>query len=329
MGKLLLTTILAFQVLIISSTVAQVYKTSEPLAHTYSIVAYDSITGEMGVAVQSHWFQVGPLVVWGEAGVGVVATQSFVNPAFGPDGLQMMKEGATAKEALALLMAKDEGRDVRQVAMLDARGGVSAYTGARCIQAAGHIEGRHFSVQANLMGNDQVWPAMAKAFEQTRGSLAERMIAALHAAEDQGGDIRGKQSVALLVVAPEKTGKPWVDRRVDLRIDDHPEPLVELDRLYTIHLAYQYMNEGDLAIEHNDIPAAKAAYGKAMELNPDNEEMKYWYAVSLANTGSFDEAVKLFREVNAKNGNWRILTPRLRSNGLLEVSEEQLMELLK
>lgn len=308
---------------------AQVYKKSEPLAHTYSIVAYDEKTGEMGVAVQSHWFQVGPLVAWGEAGVGVVATQSFVNPALGQVGLKLMKDGSTAKDALNTLIEADEGRDVRQVAMLDANGNSAAYTGAKCIQAAGHIEGKHYCVQANLMGNDLVWPAMAKAFEESTGSLAERMIAALHAAENQGGDIRGKQSVALLVVAAESTGKPWIDRKVDLRIDDHPEPLEELDRLYKIHTAYQYMNEGDLAVENENMEEAMAAYGKAMELNPDNEEMKYWYAVALANNDRLTEAKKLFAEVFAKNDNWKVLTPRLLSNGLLDISAEDLMDILK
>ncbi len=301
----------------------------EPLAHTYSIVAYDSVTGEMGVAVQSHWFQVGPLVVWGEAGVGVVATQSFVNPAFGPNGLRAMEERKSAEEALDELIAKDEGRAYRQVAMLDRQGRAAAYTGEKCIQAAGHAVGKHYSVQANLMANDQVWPAMAKAFEETSGTLAERMIASLQAAEDQGGDIRGKQSVALLVVAPESTNRPWVDRRVDLRIDDHPEPLKELRRLYKIHQAYQYMNEGDLAVEHQNIEKAMTAYGKAMELNPDNEEMKYWYAVALANNNRFADSKKLFFEVFDKNVNWKILTPRLISNGLLTISDEQLGELLE
>ena len=308
--------------------VGQVYRTDEPLAHTYSIVAYDSVSGEMGVAVQSHWFQVGPLVAWGEAGVGVVATQSFVNPALGQDGIAMMKRGISASESLRLLIEADDGKDVRQVAMLDANGNCAAYTGEKCIQAAGHIEGKHYCVQANLMGNAEVWPAMAEAFESTSGPLSERMIAALNAAEDMGGDIRGKQSVALLVVSAKNTNQPWVDRVVDLRIDDHPEPLAELDRLYKIHRAYKFMNEGDLAIEHGELEKAMDAYGQAMKLNPTNEEMKYWYAVSLANADQFEAAKKLFKEVYAINPEWKVLTPRLIPNGLLNISNEQLMELL-
>ena len=168
--------------------------------HTFSIVARDPQTGDLGVAVQSHWFSVGTLVPWAEAGVGAVATQSFVDPVYGRIGLEMMRAGKGAPEALKGLLAGDEGRDVRQVAMIDARGRVDAWTGKGNIQAAGHIVGKGFSVQANLMLNDQVWPAMAKAFESARGDLADRMLAALDAAQAAGGDIRGRQSAAMIVV---------------------------------------------------------------------------------------------------------------------------------
>jgi uncharacterized Ntn-hydrolase superfamily protein len=309
--------------------IGQVYKSEQPLAHTYSIVAYDEATGEMGVAVQSHWFQVGPLVAWGEAGVGVVATQSFVNPAHGPNGLKLMSMGVSADKALELLIGEDEGRDVRQVAFLDAHGNTAAHTGSQCVQAAGHFEGRHYSVQANLMTNDKVWPAMSTAFENSSGPLAVRLIEALKAAEEAGGDIRGKQSAALLVVSGKNTGRPWIDRLVDLRVDDHADPLGELERLYLIHTAYKYMNDGDLAIEKNEMDAAMTAYGKAMKLNPDNEEMKYWYAVSLTNIGHLQDALPLFKSVFDKNENWRILTPRLVDNGLLVVDEDQLSEIIK
>src|SRR5712692_3887575 len=169
--------------------------------HTFSIVARDSITGELGVAVQSHWFSVGPLVPWAEAGVGVVATQSFVDPAYGPLGLELMRAGKSAKQALEGLLASDPGEAVRQVAMVDAQGNVAAHTGKKCIPGAGHVLGEQFSVQANLMLNDKVWPAMAKAYREAKGDLAERMLAALDAAQVVGGDIRGKQSAAILIVS--------------------------------------------------------------------------------------------------------------------------------
>jgi uncharacterized Ntn-hydrolase superfamily protein len=180
--------------------------------HTYSIVARDPSTGELGVAVQSHWFSVGSSVAWAEAGVGAVATQSFIDPSYGKNGLDMMRGGKTAPDTLKELLAKDEGREVRQVAMIDAQGRVDAWTGKNDIQAAGHIVGNNFSVQANLMLNDKIWPAMARAFENTRGDLADRMLAALDAAQAAGGDIRGRQSAALIVVTGKPTGLPWKDR---------------------------------------------------------------------------------------------------------------------
>jgi uncharacterized Ntn-hydrolase superfamily protein len=285
--------------------------------HTYSIVARDSVTGDLGVAVQSHWFSVGSLVTWAEAGVGAVATQSFVDPSYGPLGLALMRAGKTAPEALAALLASDNGRDVRQVAMVDARGNVAVHTGARCIQAAGHLTGAGYSVQANLMSNDAVWPAMSRAFEAARGPLAERMLAALEAAEAAGGDVRGKQSAAILVVKGTGSGKPWADRSVDLRIEDHEAPLVELKRLMVLHRAYQHMNNGDLAVERNDAPGALREYSAAQALVPGNLEMKFWYAVALANLGRVSEAQPVFREVFARDRNWATLVPRLPASGTL------------
>jgi uncharacterized Ntn-hydrolase superfamily protein len=285
--------------------------------HTYSIVARDSVTGDLGVAVQSHWFSVGSLVTWAEAGVGVVATQSFVDPSYGPLGLALMRAGKTASEALAALLASDPGRDVRQVAMVDARGNVAVHTGARCIQAAGHRTGSGYSVQANLMSNETIWPAMARAFEKASGPLAERMLAALEAAEAAGGDIRGKQSAAILVVKGSGTGKPWADRSVDLRIEDHEVPLVELKRLLVLHRAYEHMNNGDLAVERNDAPGALREYSAAQTLVPGNLEMRFWYAVALANMGRVSEAQPVFRDVFARDRNWATLVPRLPASGTL------------
>lgn len=307
---------------------AQSFFSSEPLAHTYSIVARDPETGEMGVAVQSHWFSVGSIVAWGEAGVGVVATQSFVNPAYGPQGLAMLKNGIYPQEVVDYLTSTDEGRDVRQLAVLNVDGKVAAYTGRKCIPDAGHIVGNNYSVQANMMLNDKVWKAMSEAFENTKAPLAERLIAALEAAQNVGGDIRGQQSACLLVVRGESTGKVWEDRLIDLRVEDHAEPVAEIKRLLKVHRAYQHMNNGDLAVEKGDMQLAMEEYKAAEIMFPDNEEMKYWHAVTLANNGLLNESIPLFTDVLRKNENWRTLTKRLKPVGLLNVSDSDLKIIL-
>lgn len=307
----------------------QVYSKKEPFAHTYSIVARDSITGEMGVAVQSHWFSVGSLVTWGKAGVGVVATQSFVNPSFGPRGLALLENGLSPKMAVEALLELDEGKAVRQLAILDVFGNVEAFTGENCIEAAGHVVGNNFSVQANLMDKNTVWPAMAKAFENAKGSLAERMLTAMEAAQNEGGDIRGKQSAAILVVKAKSTGNSWEDKVVDLRIEDHEDPINEMKRLLNVHTAYEFMNKGDLAVEKGDNIMAKELYMNAQKLNPNNLEMQYWYAVTLANNGDFDDAKKIFKKIFKLDNKWKELTPRLIKPKLLTISEKQLQEILK
>lgn len=304
---------------------AQFYKFSEPFSHTYSIVAIDPVTGDMGVAVQSHWFSVGSLVIWGEAGVGVIATQSFINVSFGTRGLEMLKKGFSPQQAVDSLIASDPGRDVRQLAILDKNGNVAVYTGKNCIQFAGHKKGKGYSVQANLMASNTVWPAMAEAFENTKAPLAERMLAALQAAQNEGGDIRGKQSAALMVVRAKSTGNVWEDRLVDLRIADHAEPIKEMERLLKVHRAYEHMNNGDLAMENGDSELANKEYAAANKLMPDSEEMKYWQAVTLANEHKMDEALKLFSIVFKQNNNWKILTPRIADANLLNVSKKEMV----
>jgi uncharacterized Ntn-hydrolase superfamily protein len=293
--------------------------TGRPLrpVHTFSIVARDPATGEFGVAVQSHWFSVGPIVAWAEAGVGAVATQSFVDPSYGKNGLELMRGGKSAPDTLKELLAKDEGREVRQVAMIDSQGRVDAWTGKNDIQAAGHIIGKNFSVQANLMLNDKVWPAMARAFDSAKGDLAERMLVALDAAQLAGGDIRGRQSAALVVVTGKPTGQAWKDRTFDVRVDDSPEPLKELRRLVRLQRAYNHMNAGDLAVEKKDNEGALREYSAAEKLIPNNAEMIYWHAVALVNMGRVDESLLLFRKVFAMDRNWITLTPRLPKSGLL------------
>jgi uncharacterized Ntn-hydrolase superfamily protein len=285
--------------------------------HTFSIVARDSVTGEIGVAVQSHWFSVGTVVSWAEAGVGAVATQSLADVTYGPLGLDLMRAGKTAPQALAALLASDPQREVRQVAMVDAKGNVAVHTGAKCIAEAGHHKGKQFSAQANLMEKNTVWDAMARAFERTKGDLAQRLLAALDAAQEEGGDIRGKQSAAILIVKGTSTGRPWADRVIDLRVDDHAEPLREIRRLVDVHRAYEHMNEGDEKLALNDVDGAMAEYGAAAKMVPNNVEVKYWAAITMITAGREKEAMPYFREVFSKDRNWVEVTKRLPASGLL------------
>ncbi len=304
-------------------------KFQRPVA-TYSIVARDPETGEMGVAVQSHWFSVGPIVPWAEAGVGAVATQSLVDPSYGPLGLELMRTGRTAPEALRSLLAGDEGRAVRQVAMIDAAGRVATHTGDRCIAAAGHVtdEENQFSVQANLMLGEEVWPAMAKAYREATGDLADRMMAAMEAAQSVGGDIRGKQSAAIVIVAAESSGKPWVDRTFDLRIEDHPHPVKELKRLVQLQRAYLHMNAGDLAMELADFEKASEEYAAAETLAPQIVEIPFWHAVTLANSGKVEQALPIFAQVFEREPIWAQLVPRLVSSKLLPDDNEMIEAIL-
>ena len=301
----------------------------DQFSHTFSIVARDKNTGEMAVGVQSHWFSVGTIVSWGKSGVGVVATQSFVNPAYGPNGLQLMEEGKTAEQALHILTSQDDGKNFRQVGFLDVHGNSASFTGKNCVASANHIIGDNYAVQANMMLNDSVVPAMAKAFEAHDDlPLAERVVQVLLAAQKAGGDIRGKQSAALLVVHAEPVKSIWEDKKVDLRVDDSKDPLIELERLLKVHRAYEHMNRGDLAVEVNDMDTALAEYGAAGQLFPDNLEMKYWTAIALANNNRLEEALPIFKTVFAKDSNWRTMTDRLPKSGLLTVSQNELKKIM-
>jgi len=319
--------ILTFMISFKSISYAQHFK-GEPLTHTFSIVAVDEKTGQIGVAVQSHWFSVGSIVSWAEAGVGAVATQSLVNVSFGPRGLELLEQGKSPQEALDLLLASDEGSAFRQVAIIDPRGNVAAHTGDKCIADAGHITGKNYSVQANMMLNDKVVLAMSNAFENSTGPLAERMMEAMKAAQTAGGDIRGQQSAAMLVVRSKSTTKMWEDRLIDIRVEDHPNAVTEIERILKVYRAYEHMNNGDLAIEKGDEERALDEYGTAQKMFPDNIEMKYWTAVSLANKKKMEDALPLFKEVFSKDKNWIKLTRRIVQNGLLTVDEEQLYQIL-
>jgi uncharacterized Ntn-hydrolase superfamily protein len=290
--------------------------------NTFSIVAMDPETGQFGVAVQSHWFSVGPIVPWAEAGVGAVATQSFVDVSYGPLGLALMKAGKTAREALNALIEADKNPEIRQVAMIDSRGNVAVHTGKKNIQSAGHQTGKYYSVQGNLLLNNDVWPAMAQAFERTNGDFADRLIAALEAGQKAGGDIRGRQSASILIVRGKSTGKPWEDVIMDLRVEDSEKPIQELKRLVKLHKAYEHMNNGDLAVEQGDNERALREYGWAEKLYPENLEMKFWHAVALVNMDRVKESLPLFDEIFKKNRNWETLIPRLVDAGLLPKDEK-------
>lgn len=322
--------ILCFLLLILSfKSKAQVFKTKEPLVHTFSIVARDEATGEMSVGVQSHWFSVGTAVPWAEAGWGAVATQSFVDKSYGPKALALLKQGFTAQQALDSLKKADAGREVRQVAIIDNKGNVATHTGAKCIQYASHIKGTNFSVQSNMMLGSKVCESMQTAFEKSAGKpLAERVLLALEAAQKAGGDIRGMQSAALITV-PGKPTESWNNKTVDIRVDDTPLPLKELRRLYTVHLAYEHMNNGDLAVEKNNMELAMNEYNAAMKLFPENLEMKYWTAITLANNKQIDKAAAMLKAIYAKNKNWKELTKRLPAVGLLNVNNKELLKLIE
>jgi uncharacterized Ntn-hydrolase superfamily protein len=293
------------------------YSESHLPVHTYSIVARDPATGQLGVAVQSHNFAVGTVVPWAEAGVGAVATQSIPDLSYGKLGLDLMRAGKSAPDAIRSLLAGDDGRDLRQVAMIDARGRVASHTGSRNIPEAGHEVGANFAVQANLMVNDKVWPAMARAFETATGPLAERMLAALDAAQAAGGDIRGKQSAAIVVVAGTPTGNSWVDRVVDLRVDDSTEPLKEMRRLLVLRRAYDHIDAARQAQRNNDNERALTEYRAASALAPDNAELIFWHAVALVRMKRLDDALPLFRRVFVLDKAWVELPSRLAKVGLM------------
>jgi uncharacterized Ntn-hydrolase superfamily protein len=289
------------------------------LAATYSIVARDSNTGELGVAVQSNYFSVGTDVTWAEPGVGAVATQAIVDVAYGPRGLALMSKGATAQEALDALVAKDPSAALRQVGMVDAEGRVAAYTGLACVPARADVQGDGFSVQGNMLKSDSVWQAMGPAFEaaeEAGGDLAERLMIVLEAAEEAGGDLRGRQSAALLVVSGDRPEHSWEGRLFDLHVEDHPRPLKELRRLLTVRRSYADFERAREKIAAGDIEAALVLVGQARELNPDDMQFSFWTGVALANLGRADEARHWLNEAFDDSEVWRELGRRLCEAGM-------------
>lgn len=295
---------------------------------TYSIVARDPDTGELGTAVQSHWFSVGSIVIWAEPGIGAVATQSFVEPSYGPLGLQLMRTGKTASQALTALLAADEHEDVRQVGMVDSKGNVANHTGSNAITEHCNITGENYAVQANMMWKSTVCSAMANAFENGAGDLAERLMLALEAAQGEGGDVRGKQSAALLVVSGDMSQPAWGGREFELRIEDHRTPLLELRRLLTMARAYRLMNAGDEHMTNGDMEQAVIAYSGAEALVPDSHEMVFWHAATLAAAGEVDESLPLFKKAFDAWPLWRDLVQRLPAAGLMPDDPELMDKIL-
>ena len=275
---------------------------------TYSIVALDPATGELGVAVQSHWFSVGPLCAWARAGVGAVATQSVVEPAYGPNALDRLQDGIGAQQALGELLAADPLAAVRQVAVIDTRGGLAVHTGPDCIDHAGHATGERWSCQANMMARDTVPRAMSAAFAAAQGLLSERLLAALEAAEREGGDVRGRQSAAMVVVPAD--GEPW-RRTVDLRVEDHEDPLQELRRLLTLQRAYDLAGAGDELMAAGRTDEAGELYAGAAELAPASDELLFWSGLARAQAGDLEGGVAAVRRAAEKNPNWLVLLDRL------------------
>lgn len=285
--------------------------------HTYSIVAVNEARTEIGVAVQSHWFAVGAVCPWIKPGVGAIATQSMVEVSYGPKGLKLLEQGKSAQQVLDHLLAQDAETALRQVAIMTADGNTATHTGKRCIAEAGHKTGANYSVQANMMIKNTIWPAMAKAFESARGTLARRLFAALEAAQNEGGDIRGMQSAAILVADNILDDKPWEHLTTNLRVDDHPSPLEEMERLLDIEGAYAYMHEGDTLLTKGEVEKAEEKYTAASFLAPQIEELSFWEAVSLADMGEIDQALPIFKKVFKAEPNWAVLVQRLPASGLL------------
>ena len=295
---------------------------------TYSIVARDPETGALGVAVQSHYFSVGSSVTWAEAGVGAIATQSFVEPAYGPQGLALMRFGVDPVTALQALTSADAQQARRQVAFVDAAGLVAVHTGGLCIEAAGHATGDGVSVQANMMRGDAVWPAMLDAYATSDGDLAERLMASLDAAEAAGGDIRGRQSAAMLIVAATSNGQPWRERLIDLRVDDASDPLGELRRLVTLHRGYQHIEAAEAREAAGDLEGSLVEFERARSLLAGNDEAAFWSAILMADAGRVDEAKTLLDDIATREPGWSELLRRLPAAGLMRNGEVTVTRLL-
>jgi uncharacterized Ntn-hydrolase superfamily protein len=280
---------------------------------TYSIVARDPASGRFGVAVQSCWPFVGVGCPWVESGVGAVVTQSFTEIAHGPNGLAGLRRGGAASDVLAELMAADQEREIRQVGIVDAAGRAAAFTGSRCVEAAGSATADGVTVQANMMERATVWPAMLAAFTASGAGFAERLLAALRAAEAEGGDLRGRQSAVIVISGP--PGAPAWQRDIDLRVDDHRSPLDELERLLNVHLGYETLDRAEQLGLAGDGPGAAAASAEAARLVPGDPQIAVWTAIGMASADRLDDARRLLAEVTRSNPRWPEFVKRFADSG--------------
>jgi uncharacterized Ntn-hydrolase superfamily protein len=274
---------------------------------TYSIVAHDRATGEVGVAVQSHWFAVGSVVAWARPGVGAVATQSVAEVAHGPNMLDRLHDGLSASEAIEAVLREDGQARFRQLGAVSAAGDASGYTGSGCIAHAADVRGEGFSCQANMMARTGVPEAMASAYSASEGDLAARLLAALLAAEAAGGDVRGRQSAALLVVPP--AGEAW-RTRFDVRVEDHADPLVELERLLRLARAYEMADAADELSAQGSHEGATRLYRDAATLAPEVDELTFWAGLGVAEQ-DLEAGVALVAQAIAAAPHWRTLLERL------------------
>jgi uncharacterized Ntn-hydrolase superfamily protein len=293
---------------------------------TYSIIGRDPATGATGIAVQSRWFNAGQGLAWIEPEVGAVCTQALTDPSYGPRGLELMREGRSPADALAEAVAADESREVRQVAYMDASGDVAQHTGAACVQAAGHVVGRDCCAQGNMLASDTCWHAMVDAFADTAGDLTDRLLAALDAAEREGGDARGRQAARILVRPGKATGVPWEDRLVDLYVIDHPEPVPELRRLVDVRRAYDRLGT---ALDHarsGDHAAAADDADRAHVLAPDDDQIAFWRATILGAAGRTDDAAASWLQATAAHPGWPEYLRRCIVAGLLPPEARALLD---
>ncbi len=292
------------------------------LASTFSIVAFDPATRDLGVAVQSRYFSVGPIVPWAEADVGAIATQSFVNVSYGPKGLQLLKEGLSVDRVIKKLTREDEGREFRQLGIIDAKGNPAAYTGKKCMEWAGSKIGKHYSAQGNILANEKVVQNMGRRFETSKGDLADKLIAALEGGEAAGGDARGRQSAALLVVRKNKGRGGYGDRLIDLRVEDHTDPIAELKRLLNLHRVYYLIDEAEEMLTHEDTKNSVSTIKKAIKLSPDSDDAYLDLGIMYMKTGEKQKAIKAFKKAMQINPKMRVVVKQLPKVGLIEASEE-------
>lgn len=297
------------------------------LASTFSIVAFDATAKELGVAVQSRYFSVGSIVPWAEADVGAIATQSFVNVSYGPRGLQLLKKGLAVDEVIEKLTTEDEGREYRQLGIIDAKGNSAVYTGKKCLEWAGCKIGKHYSAQGNVLASEEVVENMGREFESSRGDLADKLVAALEGGEKVGGDTRGRQSAAVLVVRKNKGRAGYGDRLIDLRVEDHKNPIAELKRLINLHRVYYLIDEAEAKLAIGDAENAVHTINKAIELNPNIDDAYLDLGMIYLKIGKKKKAIGAFKEVLRLNPKMRAIVEQLPRFGLIKDSKEFLRKL--